>query len=84
MMPGVNWLSGLRSKKSRPTPSPISIPTRFGRFIRVTRAWETAIPTSTEARPVSIGATRVDEYLKLTGRKRAKFHSPVVATVRVG
>jgi hypothetical protein len=41
-MPGMNRLSGLRSKKSLPMPSPISIPMRSGRSTRVTRAWETA------------------------------------------
>ena len=45
--PGVNWLSGLRSKKLRPMQSPISIPTRSGRVTQATMGWETVTPVST-------------------------------------
>ena len=55
MTPGMNWLSGLRSKKLRPMQSPISIPTGSGRVIRATMAWETATPVSTGARPALSG-----------------------------
>ena len=51
----MSWLSGLRSRKLRPMQSPISIPTRSGRAIRVARGRRTATPVSIRARLVSFG-----------------------------
>ena len=43
--PGMNWLSGLRSRKLRPMPSPVSIPTRSGRVIRTAKREEDGDPS---------------------------------------